>query len=87
MNDLRSRIAKLEKTTVLGGVPRPTLVIVYGETGRPSDDKRAAAKAEYMAAHPGPVPIAFDIIWATDKDCKRMTLEVLDGVGTEVTRE
>ena len=83
MNGMESRIAKLERTTGSNKVTKPTLVIVYGETGKPSDDKLAAAKAEYMAAQPGPVPVAFDIIWVTDEDCKRMTLEVLAGVGTE----
>jgi hypothetical protein len=78
---IESRIEKLEKQTGDTEV-KPWLVVVYDDTGKPSEAVLEAAKADYKATHPDWQERDFNVIWAIDEDCKRMTEEVLQGKGT-----
>ena len=83
MNNLEKRIDKLEKSTGVGEQEKVWLVVVYDDTGKPSEVALEAAKAEYKATHPDWQERDFNVIWVIDEDCKRMTEEVLQGKGTE----
>ena len=81
MSDLESRIEKLEKHTGDTESP-PYLVVVYDDTGKPSEAALEAAKVEYKAKHPDWQERDFNVIWVIDEDCKRMTEEIIQGKGT-----
>jgi len=82
VSDLENRIEKLEKQT--GPIEeKPWLVVVYDDTGKPSEAELEKAKAKYKAKHPDWQEQDFNVIWVTDEDCKRMTEEVIQGKGTE----
>ena len=59
---IESRIKKLEKQTGDTGV-KPWLVVVYDDTGKPSEAALEAAKAEYIAKHPDWQEKDFNVIW------------------------
>lgn len=83
MSDLENRIEKLEKQTGADKPEKPWLVVVYDDTGKPSEAVLEAAKAEYKAKHPDWQERDFNVIWVVDEDCKRMTEELVQGKGTE----
>ena len=59
------------------------LVVVYDDTGKPSEAELEKAKAKYRKEHPDWQERDFNVIWVIDEDCKRMTEEILQGKGTE----
>ena len=78
---IESRVEKLEKHTSDTEV-KPWLVVVYDDTGKPSEAALEAAKADYKATHPDWQERDFNVIWVIDEDCKRMTEEIIQGKGT-----
>ena len=83
MSDLENRIEKLEKHTGADTEEKPWLVVVYDDTGKPSEAELEKAKADYKAKHPDWQERDFNVIWVIDEECKRMTEELVQGKGTE----
>ena len=82
MSDLEKRISRLEKGSGDTEV-KPWLVVVYGETEKPSEAKLEKAKAEYRKEHPDWQEQDFNVIWVTSEDAKKNTERVMAGEGTE----
>ena len=84
MSDLENRIEKLEKQTGANKAEPVTLVVVYDDTGKPSEAELEKAKAKYRKEHPDWQEQDFDVIWVVSEDCKRALDEfILQGEGTE----
>ena len=79
MNGLESRIDKLEKQTGIGKPEKPWLVVVYDDTGKPSEAKLEKAKAEYKAKHPDWQEQDFNVIWVKDAETKELTERLMAG--------
>ena len=82
MNNIESRIEKLEKQT---GADKPepvTLVVVYDDTGKPSEAALEAAKADYKATHPDWQEQDLNVIWVIDESTKQHTERVMAGERT-----
>ena len=60
-----------------------TLVVVYDDTGQPSEAALEAAKAEYKAKHPDWQEQGYNVIWVTDEKAKQNTERVIAGERTE----
>jgi len=83
VNNLESRIEKLEKQTGANKAEPVTLVVVYDDTGKPSEAELEKAKAEYKKEHPDWQERDFNVIWVTDEHTKELTKRVIAGEGTE----
>ena len=82
MNNLEHRIERLEKQTS-DTEDKPWLIIVYDDTGKPSEAALEVAKAEYQREHPDYQGQDFKIIWVTSEECKKNCLRVMAGERTE----
>ena len=60
---LRKRIDELEKKTGAGKSDEIWLVVVYDDTGKPSEAALEVAKSEYKAKHPDRQGRDFNVIW------------------------
>ena len=82
MNNIESRIEKLEKQT---GADKPepvTIVVVYDDTGKPSEAALEAAKADYKATHPDWQEQDLNIVWVTNENTKRGLERIMAGERT-----
>ena len=82
MNNIESRIEKLEKQT---GADKPepvTIVVVYDDTGKPSEAAPEAAKADYKATHPDWQEQDLNIVWVTNENTKRGLERIMAGERT-----
>ena len=52
------------------------LVVVYDDTGKPSEAALEAARAEYKAKHPDWQGQDFNVIWVIDEHTKELTAQV-----------
>jgi hypothetical protein len=82
VNNIESRIEKLEKQTRVNKAEPVTLVVVYDDTGKPSEAELEKAKAEYKAKHPDWQEQDFNVIWVIDAETKELTERVIEGEGT-----
>jgi len=82
VNNIESRIEKLEKQTGADKPEKPWLVVVYDDTGKPSEAALEAAKAEYKAKHPDWQERDFNVIWVIDEETREGVQRVMDGEGT-----
>ena len=83
MNNIESRIEKLEKQTGADKPEKPWLVVVYDDTRKPSETELEKAKAEYKAKHPDWQEQDFNVIWVMDAETKELTERVIAGERTE----
>ncbi len=83
MNNIESRIEKLEKQTRVNKAEPVWLVVVYDDTGKPSEAALEAAKAEYKTKHPDWQERDFNVIWVIDAETKELTEQIIAGEGTE----
>ena len=81
MNNIEHRIEKLEKHTGAGKSDEVWLVVVYDDTGKPSEAALEAAKAEYKAKHPDWQRRDFNVIWVMDEHTKELTERVGERTG------
>ena len=82
MNNIESRIEKLEKQTGANKAEPVTLVVAYDDTGKPSEAALEAAKAEYKAKHPDWQEQDFNVIWVTSEHAKELTERIISGERT-----
>jgi len=82
-NHIESRVEKLEKQTGANKAEPVTLVVVYDDTGKPSEAELEKAKAEYKATHPHWQERDYNVIWVTDEHTKKLTERVIVGERTE----
>lgn len=68
---------KRAATTIINETP--WLVIVYDETGKPSQAALYKAKAEYINEHPKYDGEAFNIIWVVSQECKENVERIIAG--------
>jgi len=85
VSDLENRIEKLEKHTGADTEGKPWLVVVYDDTGKPSEAMLEAAKADYKAKHPDWQERDFNIIWVTDEEVKEGVKRLIAGERTGET--
>ena len=83
MNNIESRIEKLEKQTGAGKPETPWLVVVYDNARNPSEAILEKAKVEYKAKHPDWQGQDFNVIWVIDAETKELTERVIAGERTE----
>ena len=76
---LENRIDKLEKQMGADKPEKPWLVVVYDDTGKPSEAKLEKAKTEYKAKHPDWQEQDFNVIWVTDAETKELTERLIAG--------
>lgn len=82
MNNLGNRIEKLEKQAGANKAEPVTLVVVYDDTGKPSEAALEAAKADYKATHPDWQEQDLNVIWVIDENTKQHTERVIAGERT-----
>ncbi len=82
MNNIESRIERLERHAG-DNEGKPCLVVVYDDTGKPSEAALEAAKAEYRAKNPNWQEKDFNVIWVIDEHTKELTERVIAGEGTD----
>ena len=83
MSDLENRIEKLEKQTGDNKAELVTLVVVYDDSGKPSEAELEKAKAKYRKEHPDWQEQDFNVIWVIDAETKELTERVIAGERTE----
>jgi len=79
---IKDRIENIEKHIGADIEEKPWLVVVYDDTGKPSEAELEAAKAEYKAKHPDWQERDFNVIWVIDEATKEATEQLLAGEGT-----
>lgn len=75
--NLENRIDRLEKHTRADEPGPPWLVVVYDDSGKPSEAALEKAKAQYKAAHPDWQEQDFNVIWVIDAETKELTERVI----------
>jgi hypothetical protein len=70
-------LEKRAATTIIS--ESPWLMIVYNETGKPSQAALDKAKAEYINEHPEYNGEAFNIIWVASQECKENVEQIIAG--------
>ena len=76
MNNLESRIEKLEKHTGARKSDEVWIVVVRENTGEPSEAALEAAKREYKEKHPDWQGRDFNVIWVMDEHTKELTEKI-----------
>lgn len=82
MNNLGSRIEKLEKQTGASNTEQVTLVVVYDDTGKPSEAALEAATVDYKAKLLDWQEQAFNVIWVIRTEAKELTERIIAGERT-----
>lgn len=82
MIDIEKRINDLEKQTGSTG-EKPWLIVVYDDTGKPSEAVLEKAKADYKAKHPDWQERDYNVIVVKDEESKEQTKCILADERTE----
>ncbi len=87
---IERRIENIEKQTGANKAKPVWIVVVYDDTGKPSEAELEKAKAEYKKEHPDWQGQDFNVIWVMDAETKELlgkagerTKNLIVGEGTE----
>jgi len=82
VNNIESRIDKLEKQTGASSKSPVTLVVVY-DGQNPTEAEKEAAIEAYKAKNPDWAEKDINVIYVTSEKAKELTERVIAGEGTE----
>ena len=82
MSSIERRIEKLEELRANKSEP-VWIVVVYNDTGKPSEAELEKARIEYKKEHPDWEEKDINVIYVTSENAKKLTERILAGEGTE----
>jgi len=82
VSSIERRIEKLEELRANKSEP-VWIVVVYNDTGKPSEAELEKARIEYKKEHPDWEEKDINVIYVTSENAKKLTERILAGEGTE----